>query len=1378
MLADTLLGMALKEALKKSSELFKNSISYQIELEKKIISIIEEYKKSYKYSPGFTTAFFEVELTTDCLSKYIYFHDSESALLNLDYSSYPNIAPPTIEELQSFRDFVLMKLQGDEQLRKLFCLEQFPEAILKTQKATEEIQNQLQVVTSRILKDEENAIPQIILPEKKIYTLDFIPIERTYWNFEEGSKRKFFEPIKNYTIVELAEENSAKKIKLVSEGGNGKSSQLDILANHLSMHSVYYPVKISLKDYRGSISRLLDAEFSQWKKIPEQQLFLILDAFDEILSDQVAAAIADINLISKTYKEAKIFVSSRNYATTVNNEFREGDLTDFAVYSLQPINRNQRESFLGRVLGSNKLKFEHQLEKQRLHELTENAFFLTSLVKMFNSSGEKRLPETRKEVMEFLLSSSLGSDAEKDEQTAGQWREKKHIVIEVLSIIATSMIMLDKEELFYDETIRITKDSEIVSLILKSSLINQPNGRAKNIRFIHNNIKEYLAARKLASLPLEVVKQYLFFPPDNSCFKIKWTNVCVFLFDILEGNSILYSQLLDHFINNAPNAIVRFEKSKIALDLREKIFINITTHYWKRGISFFISQLHDESLIEFSGGSNNIVDYLFSSLNNAKTEDVKRDALILLGLSEYVGPLSSEIASAAVELVTDKDNNLTTRYQALNVLAKLRLANDNITKSLIENCDYKQDEDRIREGLCNYIYENGLSDQHTDFVLELLSITFNRREKLSTIRNLNDSYYIKSFIESISSSESIKKVVLFLTKDIKYGYYEDSSVLDKAVEKAVTLFYKDSTVFDTMLQCAAKVCATPAWRPNQRKVINFFEETNTAEAAFNYFFENRTIHNDFDWIYPNVATKNNVDHFINELKKEAITENEVWRFLYISAVGNPVIRNYLYEQLDVEVPGKFRYSTGPTPDELDQQRIKRDVELLENKSEFIKLIEDFFQRSNQVSFTDDELWDPESEVQSDYEVNNNLVLDTLRRFFGRRGVTLEKVVEYFSNQEKWERFRIFRYYTMIEKNRNLLSETIIQFIQGWCDKTISKINFTTIYFIKNDLLHWFTDPLKLAGYCIKFYTDLKINIAGEKVIEMLHIAEASHNKEKKSLHEVILSNIDVDKVKKAVLANLKSKSVVFESALHIHIKLCGELMIKESSELLYDILFDSKAKGYLRNEAFASLKNINDDVKRLDNLVPKFTLTQDDNYWQTDIINYMISRNSQPLLNHFKSLLEGDFDDNIKIQAAQYLVNLSDISGIQYLANEYKNVSFSLNGYRSINTDFAKLNLDDALPQFMDILLTYYKIHYGETFFHDLKDSIVNTLYELAGLSVENYVSIRGALIQLRDSNSTVNQIHQVNYTLERLSEAYYKSVSAKMTIEEVCRFNDELMIA
>jgi predicted NACHT family NTPase len=175
--------------------------------------------------------------------------------------------------------------------------------------------------------------------------------------------------------------NINKHIVLFCEGGGGKTTELKQIAYHYSRFLTYYPIFVPLNLYTNK--RIKEYFPKHWELIPEKELIVLLDGFDEIESKNINDAIREIEFFAREYPNVHIVISCRTNFYKIDNEDDEGLLNGFTSYVLLDLDNKETEKYVKDKLDFKSTFFLKSIYEKDLYRLLRSPFYLKYLVEFF-----------------------------------------------------------------------------------------------------------------------------------------------------------------------------------------------------------------------------------------------------------------------------------------------------------------------------------------------------------------------------------------------------------------------------------------------------------------------------------------------------------------------------------------------------------------------------------------------------------------------------------------------------------------------------------------------------------------------------------------------------------------------------------------------------------------------------------------------------------------------------------------------------------------------------------------------------------------------------------------------------------------------------------
>ena len=404
------------------------------------------------------------------------------------------------------------------------------------------------------------------------------------------------------TLVDLL--NRYKRLVLLGEGGCGKTYELKQLASVFSQKNEYV-FKFNCKDYDGE--KLENLVLTAFPNADIADVICVFDAYDEIDNKNLIRFAKQINSFSTKYKKCRIIVSTRwNFYRTGNGDNQKGTFTDFLECCLCSITREDITTYLEKNQINSK-QFFIEANNKSIESLIDHPFYLNILTKLYES--KKELPE-RNEIIERLIDDLFLNDIAKydykDENIADNLFKAKSLLYKLAFIIHCSenkFITVEKyQQKFLDDERKLIKLSGVFT-------IDGNKGE-----FTHNLIREYCAAKYLASRDLDTVKRIISIPGKKEIRK-SWCNVVSFLIGMYDN------KLIEWISNDTPKTITMIESTLLTSAMKFKVFNSVfdTAQSSFLRISFIVKNIKEFSnYIESSKEITRLVSIITTASNDTQ----------------------------------------------------------------------------------------------------------------------------------------------------------------------------------------------------------------------------------------------------------------------------------------------------------------------------------------------------------------------------------------------------------------------------------------------------------------------------------------------------------------------------------------------------------------------------------------------------------------------------------------------------------------------------------------------------------------------------------------------------------------------------------------
>ena len=556
-------------------------------------------------------------------------------------------------------------------------------------------------------------------------------ISRTVSLYEDMNKseiQRYFDtkPKKNLFEVITKDHN---KVFLLADAGMGKSIESKNLA--FMLHEKYHTFLYSLEKYNGETIQNLIPE--QYRKLPRQYMALLFDGYDELDEQRLKCFEIELNKYSSKSPETLILITSRkNYSKrVVENESKT--FPGFFVYGLDLLKEHDIKYFLKneRIDYQDFLKCAHA---KNVFHLIYNPFYFEYLFKIYKEKNE--LPG-RNELMKDICESAFKFD---DTKYKGNLEERRFDINKLLSKLAITMQFMHEIKLVDKDEFQNLFSYEDRKLIEKSGLLIKDGN---DWRFLHNNFREYYAAKYLSEQNQEFVIKAI---ACESGIKPHWVNVLGFLTGF-EMDWDLKSWLIE----KEPAALVKYSSKQLDSTTRFNVFERLFEKYENMHIHFDENLCTEQEMSDFAS-SRKVLKYLMDRIKNPHNWVSQYTALNLLRFFPNLYGKDEEIQNMLLKCCEENANsNKMICRLAMMTLGTIK-ENEYIIATKLMNIFENNNEDYIRLGMYEYLYQTNLVDDYVEYCLSGIKLV---DKYLDNQRIANESSMLQSCLQELTSKNSM-----------------------------------------------------------------------------------------------------------------------------------------------------------------------------------------------------------------------------------------------------------------------------------------------------------------------------------------------------------------------------------------------------------------------------------------------------------------------------------------------------------------------------------------------------------------------------------------------------------------------------------------------
>lgn len=631
-------------------------------------------------------------------------------------------------------------------------------------------------------------------------------ISRTVSLYEDMNKseiQRYFDikPKKNLFEVITKDHN---KIFLLADAGMGKSLECKNLA--FMLHEKFHTFLYSLENYNGETIQDLIPE--QYRKLPRQYMALLFDGYDELDEQRLKHFEIELNEYSKKSPEIRILITSRkNYCKkVVENESKT--FPGFFVYGLDLLKEHDIKYFLR----NERIDYQDFLkcaQAKNVHHLVFNPFYFEHLFKMYN---EKHVLPNRNELMKDICESVFDLD---DAKYKGNLDERCFDINKLLSQLAITMQLMHVVKLADKDEFQSLFSYEDRKLIVKSGILIKDGN---DWRFLHNNFREYYAAKYLSEQNQEFVIKTI---ACESGIKPQWVNVLGFL----TGFELDWD-LKSWLIEKEPAALVKYSSKQLDSSIRFSVFEHLFEKYENMHIHFDEDLCTEQELAEFSC-SKRTLNYLMDRIKNPRNCVSQYTALNMLRFFPDLYGKDVEIQKLLIECCEENANSNKMICRLVMMTLGTLKGNERVIAAKLMELFENNNEDYIRLGMYEYLYQTNLFNDYVGYCLSGIKLVDNC---LDNQRIANESSMLESCLRELTSTSSILELFEYFIND-KIKMYSIEKILDECIKTMVDLYTKgEDDIFNSILHLFLEAKKKYCYEMYE-SLTQFFELTHTMNKA-------------------------------------------------------------------------------------------------------------------------------------------------------------------------------------------------------------------------------------------------------------------------------------------------------------------------------------------------------------------------------------------------------------------------------------------------------------------------------------------------------------------------------------------------------------------
>ena len=534
-----------------------------------------------------------------------------------------------------------------------------------------------------------------------------------------------------------------------------------------------------------------------------------------------------------------------------------------------------------------------------------------------------------------------------------------------------------------------------------------------------------------------------------------------------------------------------------------------------------------------------------------------------------------------------------------------------------------------------------------------------------------------------------------------------------------------------------------------KEFIQCFELSRTELKVFKKAIEEKIDAGIKYNVLAHLANKECIDYVIGEYSSNNDFNFDVGVFRNFLGGKSVEIKKYLDDRLKKETNFVF-----PQVIDWETQRKKqraRDLTMFFDKNIFLKEINFVFENEIKTSFTEEE--SHQIELKNwESAIYANKALDIIRDYSRNTEANLDKINSDYKNVD-FNYLFVNEVYKRLEQNDDLeLSKEYREKIEKWCYEKISQVDFKkALSVLPGRQFQTSTYALYAWFFMRKFDLSYPENI----LLDMLSY----------SWHGVgidyVATKLDQKKIVKRMIENFNAND---ENEIAIQNYFAYGLKYKIKDFITY-------GREYLGNDAFDTstrstiLEYLNEFDNKDEGIEKAFLKTNDEFKWQ--IVNKLLSRRNENLKKYLLDIIKDGNDDD-KLMASQYLIEMQEIEGLKYFTFKVKaDNEFKLRWIRDHNS-LKGLVIKEAIPYLLEMLeLTYHK-DFKQMEYDRLELKIFDALSNIALQSEEQYLVVKAELEKFIEENEHISdKVRFINSFLDRVERVFYFNKSQNVTLED-----------
>lgn len=1201
---------------------------------------------------------------------------------------------------------------------------------------------------------------------------NYIPRQVVDTEDDSQTITSFFRSDPEKTVWDMFLETN--RLVIVSNAGGGKSTELHYLGTRLKDQENYIPVYLKLNTY---VNQDFDKFLPKgWHQVDESLLVLLLDGLDEIQPKYFDEATRKLQVFATEHPEIKIVVTCRINFYDLPGQTSNGLLADFKCVRLVDLTAENVKRFIDARHTFSGEDFIREAYNEGYYDMVLNPFFLQTLIAYYKDKGN--LQANRSQIIERFIQQGIKLDKQHFKTTISivNTQEKIFGLVERLAI---AMEMMGRNYISDEEI------SKLIPTAARKYLKYFPNFKKSSQQsgqwqFAHNNVQEYIAAKKLKGVNLTRLKKILTFPPSHQKIRPSWVNTLSFLISILDDDK-KRQQLTQWITMVNAEILVKCEKERIIDQIRFDVFTQIFNKYKLLGIWLHSNMFSVPELARFCQ-SDQAFSFLVGELETSTNDRViKINALKVLeyfDFDDFTLEDKQTVQKIIFQLLESNQQDPDYVYSLLRALSEMKMNSPESIDKVLELFRQRKHQ-YIRAGLYKYLGDSGSVNDYADVFIEGLEMeNKSGGEDRGAFSLADESHLLEKAIEKIVSPSGIKKLLAYFNAGGRKGYRSqmDRRLFAKVMQNCATAYRKDQSIFTEVFSYFI-LCGKMFEYEYAQQITAFFKATGTSAHALSLVIKTGDI-SDYEKtsLTSNLVDPELVPMLPTLLKNKQLTKTDI---LFIrDAVNNTLynsdsdktIKKRMNTILEKEL--RIRPPKIKTNKQVDFAKLaQRNFDILVSHHRFLNQIKRVFDEAGKENLTYNDIWDLRSKNNKSLEeVFPESVLHLVRLLLQHGGtVSFEQITSRWSNRQEADDYRISQiYHELLNKTYLKVSDAAFKFIQTWSDEAVATIDWNALVSRKDEDESGISINSK-AEYLWFFVNRLKISLSKEHLLEFTRFKDFRNHSNENTPVEInqVMEWVSAREVRNKVAQNLQegiSVSWVWKSNCLFAI----EHNMKDSYPTILDAITHSTVSEIARKEVLTAYFKKTGNAKQLKTLYSQVSI-HDLGWTILDLLSAIPPEHAF-VTEKLEYILENSAANSDKQDAAMRLIGFNVMSGLNYYIHHRRTTRKEGFDFSARN-NFPKLTTTEAIPGLLDLIAIAKQEPYKNDHFNDIESNALEGLFNI-GMNSEKNLKVVVAALQkfMSDHAADISGINFLHFNIDRLETQFYMKQSRAYNIDDVVK--------